>query len=70
MSFQFAQVSTYIDIFDKKSLMWGWWAKKSFLFNDVKLLKNQFVEKCLIGGVLANFYKKVPFWGPNIVMHP
>ena len=27
-------------------------------------LKNQFVGKCSIGGVLANFCGKLPFWGP------
>ena len=40
-----------------------------FLFNDVKLPEKfiydiQFVEKCSIRGVLANFCRKGPIWAP------
>ena len=55
-----------------QNFFWGWGVKKSknfFWFSDVilpeKLIRdNEFVEKNLNGGVLTNFCRKVPFWGP------
>ena len=42
-----------------------------FQFYDLKSTKVfifdiQIVAKCLVRGVLTNFIKKVPFWGPYI----
>ena len=42
-----------------------------FQFYDVKsteifIFDIQIVAKCLVRGVLTNFIKKVPFWGPYI----
>ena len=46
-------------------------SKKNFQFYDVKsteifIFDIQIVEKCLVRGVLTNFIRKVPFWGPYI----
>ena len=39
-----------------------------FLFNYVEspykfIYDIEFFEKCLIGGILTNFHRKLPFWG-------
>ena len=54
-----------------KLIFLGGGKKIPFLINDVKSLENlifgiHFVEKCLIWGVLTNFSKNVPFWGPYL----
>ena len=50
---------------------WGSKSQKKIQFNDVKsteifISDIQIVAKCLVRGVLTNFIKKVPFWGPYI----
>ena len=71
------RLSTHIDIFEEKKIsifFLGWGVKKSkkfFQFYDVKsteifIFDIQIVAKCLVRGVLTNFIKKVPFWGPYI----
>ena len=51
--------------------MGGQKVKFFFHFYDVKsteifIFDIQIVAKCLVRGVLTNFIKKVPFWGPYI----
>ena len=69
-------LSTHIDIFEEKKFKFffgdGWSkSQKFFRFNDVKSteifsIDIQIVAKYLVRGVLTNFIKKVPFWGPYI----
>ena len=71
------RLSTHIDIFEEKIFskiffgVGGQKVKFFFQFYDVKsteiFISNiQIVAKCLFRGVLTNFIKKVPFWGPYI----
>ena len=60
-------LSTPFDILTKKICL----GQKVFFLINVKLPENlifdtQLVEKCTISGVLANFRKRVSFWGPYL----
>ena len=65
-------LSTHIDIFDEKkiqNIFWRWGLKSqknclNFVKSPEKFIYDfQSVGKCLIGGALTNFCRKVPFWG-------
>ena len=69
------RLSTHNEIFEGKKfkIFFGVVGKKNLFFSiyDEKSAENfilgiHLVEKCLIRGVLTNFCKNVPFWGPYL----